>query len=132
MILRNNKKIITQNNNNNIKYNNNALNQYSNNAINSGELRLRLAVNNEGDLDAVKNQLTNVEDRLNELLQLQNRLPLGVSQTMEPKLFSGLIGEDANTWLQRFSAWTDLMGLRGMNRIRAAFNSCLDGLALSY
>ena len=52
-------------------------------------------------------------------------------QTMEPELLSGLIGEDANTRLQRFSAWTDLMGLRDINRIRAAFNSRLDGLALS-
>ena len=125
MILRNNKTIITHNiKNNNIKY--------SKNAINGGELRFRFAVNNMGDLDAVKNQLTNVEDRLNELLQLQDRLPLGLSQTMEPKLFSGLIGEDANTWLQQFSAWTDLMGLRDINRIRAAFNSRLDGLALNW
>ena len=68
MLLRNNKTIITHNiKNNKIKY--------SKNAINGGELLFRFAVSNMGDLYAVKNQLANVEDRLNELLQLHDRLP---------------------------------------------------------
>jgi hypothetical protein len=74
-------------------------------------------------------QLAIVDGKLNELLLTQDRLP---TTYMEPKMFSGLITEDAKTWLQRFSSWIELIGLRDVNRISAAMSSRLDGLALSW